>query len=158
VIWSGTRNGVGAGTVTEAVARVRAGLRPQLGGIADVERVLLVVDLEDQPHRAGHELLLVGLDTQRDAHQLGPVLGRARPALAESLLEPRREPLTGRRTSASSGGGSTARHRVGHRVEHLAHDLLGLGRVVGPVGPGAGQQSHAFVVGVVERAHPPARR
>ena len=108
VIWSGTRSsssrsstgqasaaaaqrdrGVGARPVAEAVLVGVVG--PQHRGVAEVQRVLLVVDLEHQPHRAGDQLLLVGLDPQRDPHQLGqvvgPRLGVAPEPVAQPLLE-----------------------------------------------------------------------
>ena len=61
---------VGAGALAEPVGGVGPRLGEQQGGVADVERVLLVVHLEDQPDGARHQLLLVGLDAQRDADQL----------------------------------------------------------------------------------------
>ncbi len=65
---------VGAGPLAETVVVGTPG--PQQGRVAQVERVELVVDLEHQAHRAGEQLLLVGLDAQRDGDQRGQA-GRA---------------------------------------------------------------------------------
>ena len=51
-----------------------------------MERVLLVVDLEHEAARPGDELLLVGLDAEREGHQLGQPLGLA-PVAGDERLE-----------------------------------------------------------------------
>ena len=56
------------GPLSEAVLLLGPG--PQVDRVAHVQRVLLVVDLEHQAHRAGDQLLLVGLDPQADGHQV----------------------------------------------------------------------------------------
>ena len=174
--------GVGAGPAAEAVAGARAGLGPEQGGVADVERVLLVVHLEHQAHRPGDQLLLVGLDPQREGHQLGQVLRRGVPVAVDAGLEPRARSRPGgarrrrpdappaprgrppaRRTGRGRGRPlpdqrRTARQRVDDRVQHLADQA---GRVVHAevgVGPRPGQHRDPVVVGVVEPGHPPLRR
>ena len=76
--------GVGPRPVSEAVARVRTGLGPQQGRVCDMGSVSFVVNLEDQPAGPVDQLLLVGLDPQRQRDQVWPVIlasgsGAARP-------------------------------------------------------------------------------
>ncbi len=145
--------GMGPRPVAEAVLLLFSG--PQHRGIAEVQGVLLVVDLEHQPHRAGDQLLLVGLHPQRDPHQLGqlgPRLGVAPEAFAQPLLE-----LRTSHRGAPLGGRCGSRHGVGHRVEHRADDVLGSVRREPLVRPRRGQAQDAILVVGCERTHPPAR-
>ncbi len=80
------QRGVGAGTVAEAVHRRR--VVPQRAGVADMEWVLLVVHLQHQPARSGDQLLLVGLDPEREGHQLGQAGPLASMACDERLEAP----------------------------------------------------------------------
>ena len=56
--------GVGAGPVAEAVARARPALGPEGRRVGEVGGVVDGVHLQDQPQRAGDQLLLVGLDAE----------------------------------------------------------------------------------------------
>ncbi len=143
--------GVGARAVAEAVTGVRSGLGPQRGGVAQVQRVLLVVDLRDQPDPARGEVLLGGLDAQREPHQVRAVVGGlahlvAHPGqpLGQAGLEPRSgarpgagrldgpaparpgpgRPSGGRRGHGQAGGGGRGgrpRDGVDDGGEHAAH-------------------------------------
>ena len=132
--------------VTGTVARPGAGLGPEHRRVAQVQWVLLVVDLEHEPDRPGHELLLVGLHAQRDPDQLRQVGG------VGSRLQPAGQPLVerpGRRGATPSGRcRGRARHRVGDGVEHRPDDPL----VVRAV---PGQGPHPVLVLGVERRDPP---
>ena len=157
--------GVGARPVAEAVAGVETGLGPQHGGVADVGGVLGGVDLEDDAYGAGDQLLLVGLDPQRDRDELGPVVTRPRAGPGDPLLQSPGEvgidavgsgrglAAGDRRTTGRDRRG--ARHRVGHRVEHGAHDPLGGRRVEPGVRPRGGELGDPVLVGPLERGHLP---
>ena len=172
VIWSGTRSsssrsstgqrlgrtaqrdrGMGARPVAEAVL-LRVG-GPQHRGVAEVQGVLLVVDLEDQPHRAGDQLILVGLHPQRDPHQLGqlrPRLGVALEPFAQPLLEPGR--LTGARRSAVGA----ARGMASATASSMARTTSSASSTAEPVvRPRRGQAQDAVLVVGRQRPHPPAR-
>ena len=128
---------------------------PQHRRVAEVQRVLLVVDLEHQPHRPGDQLLLVGLHPQRDPHQLGqlrPRLGVAPESFAQPLLE-----LRSSHRWAPLGRRRGPRHRVGDRVEHRADDVLGRVGREPVVRPRRGQTQHPVLVVGRQRPHPPAR-
>ena len=105
---------VGAGPLAETVVVGTPG--PQQGRVAQVERVELVVDLEHQAHRAGEQLLLVGLDAQRDGDQGGQA-GRAtdgRPRSDQLGVEAPPERLPLRRLGwACPGAGRRRRPRPG---------------------------------------------
>ena len=79
--------GVGAGPLAEAVGGLRTGLGPQLGGVGEVGGVVDGVDLQHQAYVAGDQLLLVGLDAERDGHQVRPVVASARPDAGDPLLQ-----------------------------------------------------------------------
>ena len=138
------QRGVGAGTVAEAVHRGR--VVPQRAGVADVERVLLVVHLQHQPARSGDELLLVGLDPEREGHQLGQA-GALAPMAGHERLEAPAEgvalgPGCARRWRLGSRRGvgrGRARHGVDDGVDQPAYDVLGVGRGQPGVGPRLGQ-------------------
>ena len=145
--------GMGPRPVAEAVLPRVAG--PQHRGVAEVQRVLLVVDLEHQPHGAGDQLLLVGLDPQRDPHQLGqlgPRLGVAPESFAQPVLELR----SGHRW-LPPGRRRGSRHGVGDRVEHGADDVLGRVGREPVVRPRRGQAQDPVLVVGGQRPHPPAR-
>ncbi len=147
--------GMGARPVTEAMARLRVG--PEQGGLAEVQRVLLVVHLRHEAYRARDQLLLVGLHAQRDPDQLREVAGRALPQ------RPRLESLGERRAVSDLRSGSWLRwrgaagHRVDHGLEHVAHQLLRGGGV--EVGGVARARQAGDPVGVrpVEQRRPPVR-
>ena len=146
--------GMGPRPVAEAVLPRVGG--PQHRGVAEVQGVLLVVDLEHQPHGPGDQLLLVGLHPQRDPHQLGqlgPRLGVAPEPFAQPVLEAAVAATGGLPPGRRCG----SRHGVGDRVEHGAYDVLGRVGREPVVGPRRGQaQDAVFVVGG-QRPHPPAR-
>ncbi len=132
------------------------------------------------PDRTRDQLLLVGLDPQRERDQLGPVVGgalRCRSMRACSRAAKRVGPGGGgpaaappRRPGAPGGppptaspvpgaaaAGGAARHRVGDGVEHVVHQRLGRAGVEAVVRPGAGQHRDPVVVGGVEVGDPPGR-
>ncbi len=125
----------------------------QVDRVAHVQRVALVVDLQHEAYGARDQLLLVGLDPQRDPHQLGQVLV-AHPLVARQLLlQPRREvhrPVAHLATGHRGG----ARHRVGDGVEDQQDQGLGRLRVV--LAPRGREQPHPVGVVGVQRRHPPA--
>ena len=142
---------MGAGPLSEAVLDAVAG--PQQRGVAQPHRVVLVVDLRNDPDRAGLQLLLVGLDAQREPDQLGECR-RARALLV--LAEPAGEPLAevgpaGHRCRRSRAGRRRCGpgDRVDDRGDHVVDQLPG--RLVA-----AGEA--AYAIGVVgARARPPGR-
>ena len=147
--------GMGPRPVAEAVLGLGLVGGPQHRGVAEVQGVLLVVDLEHQSHRPGDQLLLVGLHPQRDPYQLGqlgPRLGVAPEPFAQPVLE-----LRSRHRGVPLGRRRGSRHGVGDRVEDGADDVLGLVGREPVVRPGR-RQAHdsVFVVGR-QRPHPPAR-
>ena len=138
VIWSGTRSSSSRSSTGHASAAARRAIEawvrarspnpwlgrwPRLGpeqcGVAHVERVLLVVDLQHQPHRTGEQLFLVGLDPQRDPHQLGR---SDRPSRLANRRASRSWKRLGRGAcavdAASASVGRRPGHRVGDGVEH----------------------------------------
>ena len=68
----------GCGRSAEAVAGLRTGLGQQLGRVGEVGGVVDGMDLQHQAYGAGDQLLLVGLDAERDGHQVRPVVAPAR--------------------------------------------------------------------------------
>ena len=151
----------GVGRRAQRDARVGAGPGPepvvgageQVDRVAHVQRVALVVDLQHEAYGARDQLLLVGLDPQRDPHQLRQVLV-AHPLVAgQLLLQPRREvhrPVANFATGHRGG----ARHRVGDGVEDQQDQGLGRLRVV--LAPRGREQPHPVGVVGVQRRHPPA--
>ena len=97
---------VGPGAVAEAVRGVGAGLGPQQGRVGEVGGVVRGVHLQHESYGAGDQLLLVGLDAERDRDELGPVVAPARPQSRDALLQALAE-LVGA-VRRSSGGGRPA--------------------------------------------------
>ena len=152
--------GVGARPLAEAVGGLRTGLGPQLGGVGEVGGVVDGVDLQHQAYVAGDQLLLVGLDAERDGHQVRPVVASARTDAGDPLLQlvaervgaarRRRRGSDGRRAAVARAPRGGAGHGVDHGVEQAADHALG-GRFVEAVpGPGARQLGDAALVGGVE--------
>ena len=141
---------VHARPVVEAVVLGRAG--PQQRRVAEVERIELVVDLQHQADRPGDQLLLVGLDPQRDGHQRRQPGGR--PAGTGQLrLQPAPEP--GART-----GGRAGRRPPRQGVDDRGHQVADLG--LRPVGRPPvvrrlrGQPAQPLVLRRLERPGQPA--
>ena len=185
VIWSGTRSSSSRSSTGQASAAPRramlawvrarspkpwlasARLGPHLRRVAEVQRVLLVLHLEHQPDRPRDQLLLVGLDPERDPHQLRAGrrarrrgAGRSAPGAGSAKSRPAvtAEPGGGRRGSAGTGGGGRAAgHGVGHGVEQAAYERLARPRR-GRRAPRPRQHHDPVAVGLVERADAPAAR
>ena len=181
VIWSGTRSsssrsstgqasaaaaqrdaGVGAGPVAEAVARVRAGLGPQHRGVAEVQRVLLVVDLEHQPHRARRP---APPRRPRPAARSGTSWGRSSGVGGAGVrAEPRAQPVArnGARRRRRRAGAAVGRADRGARAacasataSSTARTSASARRRRGRRRPRAGQQRDPVLVVGVEPGHPP---
>ena len=156
---------MGARALAEAVRRLGTGIGPELGGIGHVGRVVDRVHLEHQSYGAGHELLLVGLDPERDGHQLRSVVATPRADPGDALLELVAEVVGRRRAGWRPAGrglppearpsGRGARHRVDDRVEQAADHALGSGRVEPVVRPRAREVGDPLLVGRAEAGHLP---
>ncbi len=151
--------GVHARPRPEPVRRVVTAVGPQQGGVAHVQRVALVVDLEHEPDAPDGQLLLVGLDPQRDPDQLGQRRAGKAPA---ALGHPLADPVTEVRGTPRGGGagrrcGRRPRQRVGDGIEHLPHQHGCGGWIDVVVRPGPGQPVQAVAVARVEAVDAPAR-
>ena len=155
---------VGAGPVAEAVAGARARLGPEQCRVADVEGVALVLHLEHHPDRAGDQLLLVGLDPQRDRTSCGrssrrrgagPVRAWSRSAVAAATSA---GPGPARAGRARAPGAAGALRGIASATASSTWRTTSAALVL--VEPSsrrdAGQQPRPGRVGGVERGDPPA--